>query len=69
MSERERRGAGRQDAVPGKGGVGATAGAPGRTTLVEQAYAIQRKATGLAPVAGAGAAVAGTTRPVRSWTE
>jgi hypothetical protein len=59
VSERERRGSG-STATPGKTG-GSGGPAPGRTTLVEQAYAVQRKATGAAPAAGVDAAVAGAS--------
>ena len=57
MSGRERRGAG-HDGGPGRGRGATGAAAPGKTTRVEQAAAIQRKATGAAPAAGADAAVA-----------
>lgn len=60
MSERERRGAG-HGAAPGKGNAGTAAGVPGKTTLVEQAYAIQRKATGAAPATRIDAVVDGAS--------
>jgi hypothetical protein len=60
VSGRERRGAG-HDPEPGKGGSATGVPAPGRTTRVEQADAIQRKATGAAPTAGVDAAVEGAS--------
>ncbi|HEX3758667.1 MAG TPA: DUF4157 domain-containing protein [Kofleriaceae bacterium] len=44
--------------MPGRGSEATGAPAPGKTTLVEQTAAIQRKATGAAPAAGVDAAVA-----------
>jgi hypothetical protein len=56
VAEREGRGSSRQNAVAGTSQATSHIG-PGKTTLVEQAYAIQRKAMG-APTIGADAAVA-----------
>lgn len=56
LDGRERRGGG-HDVVPGKRSGTTSAPAPGRTTLVEQADAIQRKATGAVPAGQVDAAV------------